>query len=86
MYFIPMGIFLKGNPEVVAAAEKMAGKTLNLSQLTWTGFFVNNQIPVILGNIVGGVILVGIVFWFVYLRPKISLSFNIKQDFPSDEK
>ena len=86
MYFIPMGVVLRKNPDAVAAAEKMAGKTLDLSQLTWTGFFINNQIPVILGNIVGGVILVGIVFWFVYLRPKISLSFNIKQDFPSDEK
>ena len=86
MYFIPMGVVLKRNPDAVAAAEKMAGRTLDLSQLTWTGFFVNNQIPVILGNIVGGVILVGIVFWFVYLRPKINLSFSIKQDFPSDEK
>ncbi len=82
MYFIPMGLVLKRNPEVVAAAEKMAGKTLDLSQLTWTGFFVNNQIPVVLGNMVGGVILVGIAFWLIYLRPKFNISFSIKQDFP----
>jgi len=82
MYFIPMGVVLKKNPEVVAAAEKMAGKTINLSQLTWKGFVINNQIPVILGNVVGGVILVGIMFWFTYLRPKINISFNIKEDFP----
>jgi formate/nitrite transporter len=82
MYFIPMGVVLKKNPEVLAAAEKMAGKTLNLSQLTWKGFVIDNQIPVILGNVVGGVILVGIMFWFVYLRPKINISFNIKEDFP----
>jgi len=81
-----MGVVLRRNPDAVAAAEKMAGRTLDLSQLTWTGVFVNKQIPVILGNIVGGVILVGIVFWFVYLRPKINLSFSIKQDFPPDEK
>ncbi len=86
MYFIPMGLVLKKNPEVLAAAEKMAGKTINLSQLTWTGFVVNNQIPVILGNVVGGVILVGIMFWFVYLRPKINISFNIKEDFPQDKR
>ncbi len=86
MYFIPMGVVLKTNPEVLAAAEKMAGKTLNLSQLTWTGFAINNQIPVILGNVVGGVILVGIMFWFVYLRPKINISFNIKEDFPQGRK
>lgn len=82
MYFIPMGVVLKRNPDVVTAAEKMAGKTLDLSQLNWTGFFINNQFPVILGNIVGGVILVGIAFWFIYLRPKISIS--IKQDFPQE--
>lgn len=82
MYFIPMGIVLRRNPDVVTAAEKMAGKTLDLSQLNWTGFFINNQFPVILGNIVGGVILVGIAFWFIYQRPKISIS--IKQDFPQE--
>ncbi|KAA0245648.1 MAG: formate/nitrite transporter family protein [Candidatus Brocadia sp. AMX2] len=81
MYFIPIGIVLRKNPAIVAAAEKMAGKTVDLSQLTWNGFFVNNLLPVTLGNIVGGVILVGIVFWFVYLRPHISLAFSVKQDF-----
>jgi formate/nitrite transporter len=86
MYFIPMGVVLKKHPEVVAAAEKMAGKTLDLSQLTWRGFFVNNLFPVTLGNIVGGVILVGIVFWFVYLRPHINLSLSVKQDFFHDKK
>lgn len=42
---------------------------------------MNNLVPVTLGNIVGGVILVGIVFWFVYLRPVIKINFNVKQDF-----
>ena len=86
MYFIPMGVVLGKNPEIVAAAEKMAGKKLDLSLLTWKGFFINNLIPVTLGNIVGGVILVGVMFWFVYLRPHISLSFNVKQDFFHDHK
>jgi len=81
MYFIPMGIFLKSNPEVVAAAEKMAGKTLDLSNLTWKGFFVINQFPVFLGNVFGGVILAGLAFWFIYLRPKLDFSFTIKEDF-----
>lgn len=86
MYFIPMGIVLKNKPEVVSAAQKMAGKTLNLSQLTWKGFIVNNQFPVIIGNVVGGVLLVGIMFWLIYLRPKLNISFSIKEDFPQDKK
>ena len=81
MYFIPMGIILKGQPEVVAAAEKMAGKTLDLSNLTWKGFFVINQFPVFLGNVFGGVLLAGVAFWFIYLRPNLSFSFTIKEDF-----
>lgn len=85
MYFIPMGIFLKSKPEVVAAAEKMAGKTLDLSNLTWKGFFVINQFPVFLGNVFGGVALAGIAFWFIYLRPKLSFSFTIKEDFKRGE-
>lgn len=86
MYFIPIGVLLKKNAAVVATAEKMAGKTLDLSNLTWKGFFIDNLIPVTIGNIVGGVILVGIMFWFVYLRPHISFSFNVKQDFFRDKK
>ena len=81
MYFIPMGMVLRKNPAVVAAAEKMAGKTLDLSRLTWKGFFINNLIPVTLGNFIGGVILIGTVLWFIYLRPDINfLSLNIKSD------
>jgi formate/nitrite transporter FocA (FNT family) len=29
-------------------------------------------VPVTLGNIIGGAVLVGIVYWFVYLRPRRS--------------
>lgn len=85
MYFIPMGVALRENPSVVAVAEKMTGHTLDLSRLTWNGFLINNLIPVTMGNIVGGVFLIGAVFWFIYLRPHISyLSINIKSD--TDEK
>jgi formate transporter len=69
MYFIPMGIILRKHPDVIAAAERTVGKSLDLSRLTWKGFFVNNLLPVTLGNLIGGVILIGAVFWFIYLRP-----------------
>ncbi|MGQ3686258.1 MAG: formate/nitrite transporter family protein [Candidatus Loosdrechtia sp.] len=69
MYFIPTGIILRKHPDIVTTAEKAVGKSLDLSQLTWKGFFVNNLFPVTLGNLIGGVILIGIIFWFIYLRP-----------------
>jgi len=36
--------------------------------INWSNFIVNNLIPVTLGNIIGGAVLVGMVYWFVYLR------------------
>ncbi|MCK4309651.1 MAG: formate/nitrite transporter family protein [Candidatus Atribacteria bacterium] len=66
MYFIPMGILLKNNADVVAAAG-LSGK---LANLTWGGFFVDNLIPVTLGNIVGGALFVSALYWAVYLKDK----------------
>ncbi len=63
MYFIPMGMTLTGNAEVLKAAGVTAAQVTNLSVMG----FVGNMIPVTLGNIVGGT-LVGAVYWFAYLR------------------
>ena len=64
MYFIPMGILLASQPTVLAAAGVTAGSIANL---TWMGF-VGNLVPVTIGNIIGGGILIGAVYWLAYLR------------------
>jgi len=66
MYFVPMGLLLKSNVDVVAAA----GLTDKLANLTWGGFIANNLIPVTLGNIVGGAFFVSTLYWAVYLKGK----------------
>ena len=66
MYFVPMGLLLKGNVEVVTAA----GLTDKLANLTWGGFIANNLIPVTLGNILGGAFFVSTLYWAVYLKDK----------------
>jgi formate/nitrite transporter len=66
MYFIPMGLFIKDDPNVSAAISATVGN-INLSNLTITGF-MHNLLPVTLGNIAGGGILVGLVYWFIYAR------------------
>lgn len=71
MYFIPMGLFLKREEAVVAAANLQAG---DLTNLTWLDFFARNLLPVTAGNLIGGVALVGVVYWFLYLRPADRLS------------
>ena len=59
MYFIPLGLFLKGGP-AAAGAE--------LGSLTWGRFLTANLVPVTLGNIVGGALFVGCTYWWVYAR------------------
>jgi formate/nitrite transporter FocA (FNT family) len=39
-----------------------------VSGLTWQSFLFDNLLPVTIGNIIGGAIMVGAVYWFVYLR------------------
>jgi formate transporter len=67
-YFIPMGLFIKsGAPDSFWAS---IGKTAaDFPALTWTNFLVGNLVPVTIGNIIGGSLMVGAVYWFVYLRP-----------------
>jgi len=40
------------------------------AKITVADWWLWNQIPVTLGNLVGGSLLVGAVYWFVYLRPR----------------
>jgi formate transporter FocA len=68
MYFIPMGLAIKAN----GGAEfwSQIGKTTaDYANLTWGNFFVANLLPVTIGNIIGGAVMVGLVYWFIYLRP-----------------
>ena len=67
IYFIPMGLFIKaGAPE---SFWKAIGKTAaDFPELTWSNFLVGNLVPVTIGNIIGGSIMVAAVYWFVYLR------------------
>ena len=57
MYFIPVGILLKDRI-LVSGAEN----------LSWSGLW-SNLVPVTLGNIVGGGVMVALVYYFVYRRP-----------------
>jgi formate/nitrite transporter len=59
MYFIPMGILLKNTLVATRAG-------LDLANLSWSGFFLRNLIPVTMGNIIGGAFFVGILYRIVY--------------------
>jgi formate/nitrite transporter len=65
MYYIPAGIMAKTNASFVELSHVSAEA---LSALNWSGFFINNLIPVTLGNIVGGGIFVGIAYLYIYKK------------------
>jgi formate/nitrite transporter len=72
MYFVPMGLLVKGQAAFWAA---QGVDVASFGQLTWGHFFINNLIPVTLGNIVGGSVFVGVVYWMVYMRgPVVSVA------------
>jgi len=62
MYFVPIGILLK---DAITTQ-------VNLANLTWLGFILNNLIIVTIGNIIGGAFFVGFIYWYAYLRKKPS--------------
>ncbi len=69
MYFIPMGLMLKNEDAAVTASGLAEDQ---LADLTWAAFITANLVPVTIGNIIGGAVLVGAVYWFVFLRPGLS--------------
>jgi formate/nitrite transporter len=57
MYFIPAGLFTQGLDPTKAVAT-----------LTWTTFITNNLIIVTIGNIVGGMVFVGVIYWVAFRK------------------
>jgi formate/nitrite transporter len=68
MYFIPYALLVKGfDAEFIA---RVGDKVPHMESLTWKAFFINNLIPVTIGNIIGGAVLVAAIYWVVFLREK----------------
>jgi formate/nitrite transporter len=67
MYFIPMGLLVKITAPT-AFWEAIGKTSSDFSSLTWASFLHANLLPVTFGNIIGGSVMVGLVYWFIYLR------------------
>jgi formate transporter len=63
MFFIPMGLLVKSDSTFVVQHP-----VNGLSQLTWGRFLGANLLPVTIGNVIGGAVMVGAIYWFIYLR------------------
>jgi len=66
MYFISYALFIKEfDPGFV---NTVGSQVPHLSVLTWQAFFLNNLLPVTIGNIIGGAGLVAALYWAIFLR------------------
>ena len=68
MYFISIGLLVKSDDDFVAGLDPETAP--DLAGLNWGSFFLDNLLPVTIGNVIGGALMVGAVYWLVYLRPK----------------
>lgn len=67
MYYIPAGIFAAFKDAYVQAAMERYGYTAaQLEALNWSNFLVNNLLPVTLGNMVGGMVFVGLPLYLIH--------------------
>ncbi|MEW5914739.1 MAG: formate transporter FocA [Thermodesulfobacteriota bacterium] len=69
MYFVPLALFIKAG----APAEFWQGLGAGpeaYAALSWGRFLWGNLLPVTLGNILGGSGMVGLVYWFIYIRKR----------------
>ncbi|GIF12691.1 formate transporter FocA [Actinoplanes teichomyceticus] len=70
MFMVPLGLLIKDN----AGADFWTGAGLvpaDFTDLTWPHFLLHNLVPVTLGNIVGGGIMIGIFYWTIFHRRRV---------------
>ncbi len=68
MFYIPTGMLAATNKDYVAKAEELYGITAEqLRQLSLNGL-LKNFIPVTIGNIIGGMIFIGCILYFIHVK------------------
>lgn len=69
MFFLPLGYFIK-----IGANAKFWGdigkSASDYGAISLKNILISNLVPVTLGNIVGGAIFVGLIYWFIYRKLK----------------
>jgi formate transporter len=57
-------------PVMEALIPAEMAERADCADLTWVRFLLHNLLPVTIGNIIGGSVMVGLVYGFLYLRNK----------------
>jgi formate/nitrite transporter len=64
-YFISAGIFTR---PFLSEAQAAGINAAQLANVNWVGFWMNNMIIVTIGNIVGGMVFVGVIYWVAFRK------------------
>jgi formate transporter FocA len=69
MYFLPAGLAIKEwGSDAFYSASGVAPS--DYPDLTLSDVIVDNLIPVTIGNVIGGAVMVGLVYWLIYVRTR----------------
>lgn len=63
MFFVPAAIFTGTDPRYLELVDTGSATALTAD---WSRFFIDNLIPVTLGNLVGGAVLVALIYCFIH--------------------
>lgn len=64
MFMVPLGIMIQNFSEPAFFISNNISST-QFADLNWSNFLLHNLIPVTLGNIVGGGVLIGLAYWVI---------------------
>lgn len=70
MFYIPAGILAASNPAYVAKAEELYGITMQQCQELTAAASLRNFIPVTIGNMIGGALFIGVMYYFIFIHKK----------------
>lgn len=68
MFYIPAGMLAASNPDYVAKAEELYGITAEQCAGLTVANSLNNFIPVTIGNIIGGMVFIGLMYFLIVVK------------------
>tara|TARA_R110002072_G_scaffold13481_2_gene56828 strand:- start:17693 stop:18544 length:852 start_codon:yes stop_codon:yes gene_type:complete len=67
MYFVPVAWLIQCGASGMFWST-VSNSPADFADITWSAFLLKNLLPVTIGNIIGGGVLVGVIYWIIYLR------------------
>ena len=87
MFYIPLGLIAKLDPHFICQALDNGVTQSAIDNLNFGTFLYKNLIPVTIGNLIGGAVLVALAYWGALYKPKKqqTVQHNIKQEQPNNQ-